>query len=243
MHKRINRYPKRKSQLSDYEQTETRRRYVNNRNRSRYQRKLLETFASDTGFDTICSSCLQYKSLHYCKPVSILIKDEIKKFIVKKCNILKNRSTGQYVCNLCLDDIKKDIFPKRSHKDRFKFANFPNNFIQKLKKKCIFKEQDPSTVPMLDKVSYERQYLKLNRLESYLLKLVIPFIRIAHCPRGSYFKVKGDLILISSDISHSLSRIMPLQQSLIPVCFKRKLSYTGSFIEEYIEKEKIQMYF
>ena len=95
----------------------------------------------------------------------------------------------------------------------------------------------------MDKLSYERQYLKLNGLESYILKLVIPFIRIAHCPRGSYFKVKGDLILISSDISHSLSKILPLQQSLIPVRFKRKMAYTGSFIEEYIEKEKVQMYF
>ena len=83
----------------------------------------------------------------------------------------------------------------------------------------------------------------MNKLESYLLKLVIPFIRIAHCPRGSYFKVKGDLILISSDIYHSLSKILPLQQSLIPVCFKRKLSYDGSYIEEYIEKVKVKMYF
>ena len=106
IYKRINKDPKRKSQLSDYEQTETRRRYVNIRNRSRYQRKLLETIATDTGFDIICSSCLQYKSFQYCKPVSNLSKENIKKFIVKKCTILKNRSTGQHVCNLCLDDIK-----------------------------------------------------------------------------------------------------------------------------------------
>ena len=72
---------------------------------------------------------------------------------------------------------------------------------------------------------------------------MIPFIRIAHCPRGPYFKVKGDLILISSDIYHSLSKVLPLQQSLIPVCFKRKLSFTGSYIEEYVEKKKIEMYY
>ena len=89
----------------------------------------------------------------------------------------------------------------------------------------------------------EKEYLKLNKLEAYLLKLVIPFIRIANCPRGPYFKVKGDLILISADVSHSLTKVLPLQQSLIPVRFKRKLSYTGSFIEEYIEKEKVGIYF
>ena len=110
-----------------------------------------------------------------------------------------------------------------------------------MKAKCTFKESSSSSTS--DNASYEREYLKLNRLESYLLKLVIPFIRIAHCPRGRYFKVKGDLILISSDISHSLSKVLPLQQSLIPVSFKRKINYTGSFIEEYIEKEKVKMYF
>ena len=30
---------------------------------------------------------------------------------------------------------------------------------------------------------------------------------------------------------------------MIPVCFKRKLSYTGSYIEEFIEKEKVKMYY
>ena len=85
--------------------------------------------------------------------------------------------------------------------------------------------------------------MQLNKLESHLLKLCIPFIRVAHCPRGRYFKVKGDLILISSDIEQSLNKILPIQQSLIPVCFKRKLSYTGAYIEEYIETAKIKMYY
>ena len=45
------------------------------------------------------------------------------------------------------------------------------------------------------------------------------------------------------DIGHSLSKILPIQQSLIPVSFKRKLSYTGAYIEEYVEKEKLKIYF
>ena len=89
----------------------------------------------------------------------------------------------------------------------------------------------------------ERKAVKMNKLESFLLKLVIPFIRLAHCPRGPYLKVKGDLILISADVSHSLSKILPLEQSLIPVAFKRKLAYSGSYIEEIIEKNKVVKYF
>ena len=53
----------------------------------------------------------------------------------------------------------------------------------------------------------------------------------------------GDLILISADISESLGKILPLEQSLIPVSFKRKLAYQGSYIEEFVEKDKVKTYF
>ena len=89
----------------------------------------------------------------------------------------------------------------------------------------------------------KENYTHLNRLEAHLLKLIIPFIRIARCGRGNYLKVKGDLILISSDVAHSLNKILPIQQELIPVRFKRKLSYHGSYIEEFIDKQKVEIYF
>ena len=58
MHNKIdqkrNKDKKRKTQLSDYEETETRRRYVNIRNNQRYQKKLFETYANYTGFEVIC---------------------------------------------------------------------------------------------------------------------------------------------------------------------------------------------
>ena len=88
-----------------------------------------------------------------------------------------------------------------------------------------------------------KQSLQLNKLESHLLKLVIPFIRVAHCTRGTYIKVKGSLILMSSDISHSMSKILPVAQHLIPVCLKRRLDYTGNYMEEIIDKNKVNAYF
>ena len=96
---------------------------------------------------------------------------------------------------------------------------------------------------MYGRSEYDRTFFQLNRLESYLLKLVIPFIRVGHCPRGPYLKLKGDLILISSNLEHSLTKVLPATQHLLPVCFKRKLSYSGSYIEEVVERKKIQMYF
>ena len=148
-----------------------------------------------------------------------------------------------FVCSSCKKDIDKDEMPRKSLKSSFIFANFPNDLIQKLKRRCKIKENKVSRYFNEPETIYERKALNLNKLESFLLKLVIPFIRIAHCPRGPYFKVKGDLILISSDIQSSMSKILPLEQSLIPVAFKRKLAYTGSYIEEFIEKEKVQIYF
>ena len=115
------------------EQREERKYYRKARDNLRYQKKIYETFDNDTGFDVICSSCLQYKNMQYCKPVSILSKEKQKTFIVKYCSILKNRSKDQVVCNICLKDIKQNKVPKRSYRSAFKFANFPRYLIQNLK--------------------------------------------------------------------------------------------------------------
>ena len=133
--------------------------------------------------------------------------------------------------------------PKNSQKAIFKYTNFPTNLIDQLKKECNMDISFLSTYFGEEEEVAEKKSLRMNKLESFLLKLAIPFIRIAHCPRGPYFKVKGDLILISADISHSLSKILPLEQNLIPVAFKRKLAYKGSYIEEFIEKKKVIIYF
>ena len=72
---------------------------------------------------------------------------------------------------------------------------------------------------------------------------MIPFVRIAHCQRGSYFKVKGNLILISANVPHSLSKVLPKEQNLLPVCFKRKMEYKGNYLEEIIDKNKVNIFF
>ena len=69
--------------------------------------------------------------------------------------------------------------------------------IEKLQKTCKSMPTKPGVI----------EDMKLNRLESFLLKLVIPFLRVAHCTRGSYLKVKGDLILITADIIHSIQGV------------------------------------
>ena len=77
----------------------------------KYQENLINKLYTDTGFDVICSCCLQYKSLEYCKPISTLDRRQQQKYIVKYCALLKNRSNLQHICNICLKDIKKDKIP------------------------------------------------------------------------------------------------------------------------------------
>ena len=112
--------------------------------------------------------------------------------------------------------------------------NFPEELKKVLDPHCIPADKDNPKGP---------RKIELNRLEDYLLKPVIPFIRIGHLPRGSYFKVKGELIMISADVIESLEKILPVEQNFIPVSFKRKLEYTGHYIQEYVDKRKVFAYF
>ena len=111
-----------KFQLINYEKTAARRMYIKERNNKKFVAEILSTLKTETGFDIICSSCLQFKSRHYCKPIECLSNAKVEKFIVNFCSLLKNRTTGQFVCNLCLKDINKNRIPKRSKINLFKFS-------------------------------------------------------------------------------------------------------------------------
>ena len=125
------------------------------------------------------------------------------------------------VCRQCKRDIDKKE-PKKSQ--NLHLFDFPSEFLDHTKK--ILGNPD----------------VKLNKLEAFLLKLVIPFIRICHLTRGPYVQVKGSLILISSDIKHSLDRL-PMAQQIVPVKFKRKLSYDGYYIGEFVDTKKVRLFF
>ena len=71
---------------------------------------------------------------------------------------------------------------------------------------------------MIDKLPIK--FMTLSKLESYLLKLVIPFIRIAHIPGYGQFKVKGLMITVEAEVQKTMvEKILPREQELIPVSF------------------------
>ena len=158
--------------------------------------------------------------------------------------MIKSKDEKVYVCRSCRNQIKSGKEPKKA--DKILNQKFPIFLKSYLKKKVnymeAFKKRNPQKEQIIRNSEID-QILQLNKLEAHILKLVLPFIRIAHCPRGRYMKVKGSIIFISSDVSHSLSKILPIKQNLLPVCLKRKLEYTGNYLEEIIDKNKVEVYF
>merc|ERR1712115_185476 len=124
-----------------------------------------------------------------------------------------------YVCKYCKNSIKKTRF---------------HHVMKKIKKF------------MIDKLPEEflTEEMSLSKLESHLLKLIIPFIRIAYIPGYGPHKVKGPMITVEADVTETLNeKVLPRQQELIPVALKRKLSYKGTVMEEMVSKSKVQAYF
>ena len=191
--------------------------------RQNKEEQLIKKINTDTGFDSICAVCCEFKSKASTVPLDILTKSEIEKHAWR---IEQNREiNGSFsVCDLCRKAIKKSEAPPKKPQHNPQLTDFPKTLLNSVVK--ISGSESP----------------RLNKLEGFLLKLVIPYIRVANCVRGPHFQVKGSLILISSDIKHSLQRILPLTQEIIPVKFKRKLRYDGYYIGEYVDKNKVQLY-
>ena len=84
---------------------------------------------------------------------------------------------------------------------------------------------------------------KLNTLEAYLIKLRIPFLRLANMPRSPNLKVFGSMVCVTANIESSMqkigNRLQLHHENLIPVNFKRKLVYTGSYLSKIIDASKV----
>ena len=189
----------------------------------------------DTGMDTICSSCIEWKSTSSCVHISKLPIERVIKYCTE--SELTRNSDGEFrVCNTCKISIDNDKEPRRCQKEILGLLDYPQEFMKDLEKHCVPWNKTWRNDP-------EKKYLQLNRLEDYILKPTIPFIRIGHLPRGQYFQLKGDLIMVSANVVETLTKILPVDQNLVPVALKRKLEYSGHYMQEYVDRDKVKMYF
>ena len=82
--------------------------YGQSQSKLQYQKKLRSTHCADTGFEVICSCCLQYKNITACQTIDVLSAKQQKKLTIKSCSLHKNRSKGYFICGSCKMDIDKD---------------------------------------------------------------------------------------------------------------------------------------
>jgi hypothetical protein len=195
-------------------------------NQRKVQQRMELNIDRDTGFEAICCICMEFKSNNVCSYSIDNLSDLAKRKYCYQTSASCNMNGQFYACNDCRRRLREKQVPPKSQRDLFQLSSFPQTFHDQLKDKMM-----GASGPML------------NKLEQFLLKLVIPFIRVAHCKRGPYLQVRGNLILISSDVAQSMQKILPFEQNILPVSFKRKVSYDGHYIREMVDKRKVELYF
>ena len=163
----------------------------------------------DSGFEHLCVSCLTLKTKNNVTKYKINVNEEKD----GKLLLLEKTLTcdNYYLCKTCRSALIKG-FPKL-------------NFV---------KLHDIDNIGAIS-----RKLPDLNLMEKYLLKLTIPFIRVAHVPRSPNLKLIGGSICIQADLSHTIERLNINPENIIPISFKRKLEYRGFYLEQVIDKRKV----
>ena len=49
--------------------------------------------------------------------------------------------------------------------------------------------------------------------------------------------------MVSANVVDTLTKILPVDQNLVPVALKRKLEYSGHYMQEYVDRDKVKLYF
>ena len=122
----------------------------------RNKNKLITEIESDTGFESICCVCCQFHSSNNTVNIDTLEEADLVKYACISDKTKEIDGTFS-VCRQCKNDIEKKEAPKKSQ--NLDLFDFPSEFID-------------HAVKMLGNLD-----VKLNKLEGFLLKLVIPFIR------------------------------------------------------------------
>ena len=81
----------------------------------------------------------------------------------------------------------------------------------------------------------------LNRLETRLVCLRVAFMKMVALPCGKQHSINGPAVNIPVKVDSVITTLprLPDQSQLIPLKFKRKLSYKGHYIYDFITPEKI----
>ena len=180
--------------------------------------KELQKNIHKSGFQSVCISCTRWGNNQYMIKTEHDIETKFPKFTSAAFFLREDlKFEGSWrMCITCYSSFKREKIPRLNMRTLKDFMNIGSL---------------PYGLP------------KLNTLEAYLIKLRIPFLRLANMPRSPNLKVFGSMVCVSANIDESMQRIqnrLSLQSStLIPVNFKRKLTYTGSYMSKIIDATKV----
>ena len=158
-----------------------------------------------------------------------------------QCRQLKNvkyRNDESYIQKfLCLLKDVKDGYQYCKFKGQYWICITCHNSIMKNKypsgnmKKLGLKNEPIPELP------------ELSQLENHLIKLIIPFQRVGHCPRSSTLKVQGPMIAFEADVKQTEETILPIEQSIIGVELKRHIKYQGYYMAQTVNIDHVKKWF
>ena len=117
---------------------------------------------------------------------------------------------NQWICKTCDSSLSRNVLPLQA------------------KANCL----------VLDTVPPE---LELNPLELRLISLRIPLMKMLALPSGKQRAIKGPAVNVPSKIDRVCKLLprLPSQCELVPLKLKRKLSYRGHYLYDYVSPEKL----
>ena len=166
---------------------ESKRKNAQQKRQGREFMKWRSELIDKASLNYICTSECRYRPK--ASMTEVIMRGNTKTFNMQQIGHLTlNEETRSldgkfYVCKHCKDTIKKNKTPSCNEKK--------HNFI----------------IPGLPE-ELKTPEMRLNRLEAHLLKLIIPFIRIAHIPGTGGFKIKGGMITVEANVNQTMDKVL-----------------------------------
>ena len=165
------------------------------------------------GADFVCTSChrlLYRNSVVTCNRDKYnKCKEELLESVLGS-NYISNDG-NVWVCKTCDGALKRGLMPAQSIANNLKLDDVPP------------------------------ELAKLKLLEVRLISLRIPFFKMVSLPVGKQKSIHGPAVNVPSKLDTLCNELprLPSQSELIPLKLKRKLSYKGHYLYDYITPERL----
>ncbi len=166
------------------------------------------------GPDYVCTSCHRMLYRHSVVPFKPSKYTKADSELVDKLSqheCVSNIDGKKYVCKTCDGSISRGVLPVQAKSNGMELDNEPDEL------KC------------------------LNALEQRLIALRVPFMKMVALQTGKQKCIRGPAVNVPSKVD-TVCEILPRLLSeceLVPLKLKRKLSYKGHYLYDYVSPERL----